>query len=96
MLHHWSATSVAYSARCTAHSLFEGATLAASCAQAVGHSNQSLSYTEMECQTARLGAKLVCEGVGPDGIVGLGVAKGIEEVAGVVGRFFALSIASIN
>ena len=67
------------------HQLFEAAARAHPDAVAVTAADGELTYAQLDARSARLAARLVEAGVGPDMIIGLYVERTTELVVGMLG-----------
>ncbi|WP_397458261.1 amino acid adenylation domain-containing protein [Pseudomonas asplenii] len=80
----WNPAPAAYPATACAHELIEAQALKAPDALAVTHGSRSLTYGELNRRANQLAHHLRACGVGPDGLVGLAVDRGLEMLVGLL------------
>ncbi|MBA2675111.1 non-ribosomal peptide synthetase, partial [Ramlibacter sp.] len=84
ILRQWNATQVQYAAGSTLQALFEAQARRTPDALAVRHDNQELSYSELNKRANRLAHYLTSQGVGPDVLVGICVARNLDMMVGLL------------
>ncbi|MGN4037963.1 non-ribosomal peptide synthetase, partial [Burkholderia gladioli] len=86
LLETWNDTAAALPARGCVHQLFEQQVRATPAAIALrdGASGAALSYAELNARANRLAHRLIALGVGPDRLVAICAARGVDMVVGLL------------
>ncbi|WP_459206816.1 non-ribosomal peptide synthase/polyketide synthase [Pseudomonas sp. MLB6B] len=84
LLHEWNDTAAPYPDHACLHQLFETQAAATPDAPALLFADTTLSYAELNRQANALAHKLRELGVGPDVLVGIAMARGLEMVVGLL------------